>query len=546
MITRISIRNRIYWSFLIFVSLFLINGIISIYTLNKSKKLSDHISSVIDPSQQALSDFKSLLIESKMYTTNWVFLRFNSDDKEALHTLHTVKYPRLKSKLTGLFVQLNNKILADNLSRIFTEFDELLVAESSIMNSLQNFQDYDDPVIKLGAEQIIEDVIIPQTAQLISQLEKVAAIQRSIKDREYNNLELFSRQLRSLIIFISVIILLAGFVLSSYLTIIITRPINSIIKMVFDLGKGELKEVDLPQNKDEIGNMVRAVNELSSKLRESAVFADETGKQNFSLKFSPLSDKDMLGKALLTMRDNLKGNQEKLKQTAENLMHRNKELEQFTYIISHNLRAPVANIMGICQILDMGTENQEESDHLIGILQTSVAKLNEVIMDLNHVLQVRQQVHEQMEQVNFSDMIDDIKQIFKVYQEDGVVDIQCDFKSVNHIHSLKSYIYSILYNLISNSIKYKQLNRNLLIQLTTHAKGDKIIIVIQDNGKGIDLNKNGVKLFGLYNRFDTSVDGKGIGLYMVKTQVETLGGCITVESNINVGTTFRIELPKNS
>jgi signal transduction histidine kinase len=501
---------------------------------------------VIDPSQQALSDFKSLLIESKMYTTNWVFLRANSDDKEALQTLHIIKYPRLKSRLTGLFGQLNNKMLADSLNQIFREFDELLIAEKGIMNSLESFQDYDDPVAKLGAEQIVEDVIIPRTTHLINMLEIVAANQRRIKDREYHNLELFSRNLRSLIILISVVILITGIVLSSYLTQLITRPINNIIKMVIDLGKGELKQVDLPQNKDEIGNMVRAVNELSRKLRETAIFADETGKQNFSLKFTPLGDKDMLGKALLTMRDNLKGNQEKLKHTAENLIHRNKELEQFTYIISHNLRAPVANIMGICQILDMGTDNQGESDQLIGILQVSVAKLNEVIMDLNHVLQVRQQVHEQMEKVNFSVMVDDIKQIFKNYLEDGEVDIQFDFKSANHTQSLKSYIYSILYNLISNSIKYKQLNTNLLIQLTTYAKGDKIIIVVQDNGKGIDLNKNGVKLFGLYNRFDTTVDGKGIGLYMVKTQVETLGGCISVESAINVGTTFRIELPKNS
>ena len=262
MSARVSIRNRIYWSFLIFVSLFLINGVISIYILNKSKKLSDHISSIIDPSQQALSDFKSLLIESKMYTTNWVFLRSNSDDKEALQNLHTVKYPRLKSRLTGLFVQLNNKTLADSLNQIFKGFDELLVAETSIMNSLNSFEDYDDPAIKLGAEQVIEDVIIPRTTQLISKLDKVAANQRSIKDREYNNLELFSRRLRSLIIFISVVILLTGIVLSSYLTIIITRPINSIIKMVIDLGKGELTQVDLPQNKDEIGNMVRAVNEL--------------------------------------------------------------------------------------------------------------------------------------------------------------------------------------------------------------------------------------------------------------------------------------------
>ncbi len=75
----ISIRNRIYWSFLVLVLLFIINGMVTILTLNKSKKLSDHISTVIDPAQQALGDFESLMIESKMYTTNWVFLRSNQE-----------------------------------------------------------------------------------------------------------------------------------------------------------------------------------------------------------------------------------------------------------------------------------------------------------------------------------------------------------------------------------------------------------------------------------------------------------------------------------
>src|SRR5580700_1447843 len=122
----ISIRNRIYWSFLVLVLLFIINGVVTILTLNKSKKLSDHISAVIDPAQQSISDFKSVMIESKMYTTNWVFLRSNREDKQALQQLHSTKYPDLKFKLNDLFIKLDNPRMIDSLQQVFRGFENLL------------------------------------------------------------------------------------------------------------------------------------------------------------------------------------------------------------------------------------------------------------------------------------------------------------------------------------------------------------------------------------------------------------------------------------
>jgi len=162
------------------------------------------------------------------------------------------------------------------------------------------------------------------------------------------------------------------------------------------------------------------------------------------------------------------------------------------------------------------------------------------------ILDVKQQVHEQMEEVSFTRITDNIKETFSAYVQQGLIEIKCDFKSVDTIHSLKNYIYSIFYNLISNSIKFKRAEDKLLLQITSHQKKDKVIIHFEDNGKGINLKENGDKLFGLYRRFDTSVDGKGMGLYMIKTQIETLGGQIKVQSKPGVGSTFTVELPRNS
>jgi signal transduction histidine kinase len=543
---RISIRNRIYWSFLVLVLLFMVNGLITIFTLNKSKKLSDHISTVIDPAQQSLSDFTSLMIESKMYTTNWVFLRSNGEDKAALLQLHAIKYPALKFKLNGLFTKLNSARMTDSLHQVFKGFENLLGIENKIMISLGKFTDYDDPSLKLTAEQVIEDEVIPRTTTLMNLLDHVDANERKIKIREYKDLESYSSRLRILILIMAISIVLIGIILSSYLTVVITRPINLIISMVNELGKGKLSTVNRTGNKDELGNMAHAVIDLSNKLRETAIFANEIGKRNFTMEFTPLSDEDVLGKALLTMRTNLKISEEDLMQTAENLMQRNKELEQFTYIISHNLRAPVANIMGLYQLLALETDDSLESRKLVSGLGTSIQRLDNVITDLNMILEVKQQVHEQMEHVSFTQIAEDIKKTFGLYVQKGLIEINWDFRTADTIYSLKNYIYSVFYNLISNSIKFKRAEEKLLLEITSQNKKDKVVIYFKDNGKGIDLKLNGHTLFGLYRRFDLSVDGKGMGLYMVKTQVETLGGQVRVQSKINSGTTFSIELPKNS
>jgi signal transduction histidine kinase len=114
------------------------------------------------------------------------------------------------------------------------------------------------------------------------------------------------------------------------------------------------------------------------------------------------------------------------------------------------------------------------------------------------------------------------------------------FTAIDQMITLKSYIYSIFFNLISNSIKYRQDDQPPIIEITALNEKNKIELIFKDNGLGMNLQRNGDEVFGLYKRFHHHIEGKGIGLYMVKAQVETLGGKITVDSGINNGTTFKI------
>lgn len=226
---------------------------------------------------------------------------------------------------------------------------------------------------------------------------------------------------------------------------------------------------------------------------------------------------------------------------AKDLIQRNKDLEQFTYIVSHNLRAPVANILGLIGIRDTPGLSQTEQEDLNRGLFESVDKLDDIVKDLNQILQVRSARSERNVDVEFSTLVEDIKISIKNLFELDIIEIGYDFAEINTFSTLKSYIHSIFYNLIYNSIKYRQPQIPCLIKIESHLLDKKLQLVFTDNGMGIDLEKQGDQVFGLYKRFHTHIEGKGLGLFMVKAQVEKLGGKISVRSEVNKGTEFKIE-----
>jgi signal transduction histidine kinase/CheY-like chemotaxis protein len=302
----ITIKKRIYWSFTVLVSLFVINGIITFITLHHNKRSSANLSQVIDPSLQSLDKFERMMVESKMYTTNWVFLRYKQEDKNSLKKLHNSDYRKLRARINSYAPLWPNKNWADSLQKVYAGFDEVLVLERSIMDSLKGFDDYDDPVTRLQAENKLEEKVLPRTDELINSLNNISSYVQSIRRQENSKLTRSTKELRILIILLAVTIIFAGTFLSVYLANNIIRPINKIRGIINDLGKGIIRRIDYQANRDEIGEMVQSVNNLSENLRGTAHFASEVGIRNFNIPFNPLSDEDTLGKALLSMRDNLK------------------------------------------------------------------------------------------------------------------------------------------------------------------------------------------------------------------------------------------------
>ncbi len=281
-----------------------------------------------------------------------------------------------------------------------------------------------------------------------------------------------------------------------------------------------------------------------TKIIPEAIFSDYTGaKRVFYTVKVPYTlpgrnEKAVLGIAM-DITDQKLADAERNKMITD-IIQRNKNLEQFSYIVSHNLRAPVANILGLADLLQITENSKEEEQMMMHELSTSVKKLDTVIQDLNYVLQVKHEINEKREAVKFSQLLKDIQQSIENLLRSKDVKIISDFSEIDEILTLKSYLYSIFFNLISNSIKYHRPGIPPVIEITSTKHDGNIELVFKDNGLGIDLELRGSQVFGLYKRFHQHTEGKGMGLYMVKTQVETLGGRITVESEVNKGTAFKI------
>ena len=257
--------------------------------------------------------------------------------------------------------------------------------------------------------------------------------------------------------------------------------------------------------------------------------------------FTPImSEKAVLGIANdITEQKKHEAEREKM---MTDILRQNENLQQFSYIISHDLRRPVAGIIGLVGLLDDGSLNDEEMATVPSQLMASVTRIDEVIKDLNKVIEVKGAISETKETVDFALLVENIHASLSDLVQKRNVKIVSDFSEVREFVTLKSYLHSIFYNLITNGIKYHQPDLQPLIEIKSKKHDRKLIITFKDNGMGIDLSKNADQIFGLYKRFHHHVEGKGVGLFMVKKQVETLGGEITVKSEVDVGTEFTVAL----
>lgn len=240
----------------------------------------------------------------------------------------------------------------------------------------------------------------------------------------------------------------------------------------------------------------------------------------------------------------LKESEATLRRLNQDLLRQNRDLQQFSYITSHNLRAPVANILGLSQLLNDEEASPEFHAQALAGIQLAAQNLDRIIQDLNQILNQRQPIPEGREQLELAPLLETILFALGALSTEAQPRLSLALE-VPSLLSVRSYLESILQNLLVNAIKYRHPERPLEIQVATERVDDGILLTVRDNGLGMNIEQIGPRLFQLYKRFHPHIEGQGLGLYLVKTQVEALGGHIAVESSEGDGCCFAIHLPEH-
>jgi signal transduction histidine kinase len=236
--------------------------------------------------------------------------------------------------------------------------------------------------------------------------------------------------------------------------------------------------------------------------------------------------------------------EDEVEERTRDLVEYNQQLEQFAFISAHNLRAPVARILGLGHILGISNNDLIEARTIIDKMVVATEELDRVVKDLNTVLDLRRNSSSVIVPVNLEEELRLVKTNIEKEIEDTKAIFIEDFSKGVTLWTVKPYLDSILLNLICNAIKYRHPGRSPVISIRSEVQGNYFMLTIQDNGLGMDMEQYKDKLFTLYGRFHFHIDGKGMGLYLVKTQMVAMGGKIEVESKLDEGTTFHLSFKR--
>lgn len=248
----------------------------------------------------------------------------------------------------------------------------------------------------------------------------------------------------------------------------------------------------------------------------------------------------------LALQDEIKQrrkNEASLVKVSKELQLSNNDLQQFAYLTSHNLRAPATNINTLIQLINRQGLSEKNADYLQKLELTS-KNLTEMLDDLNEILSVRKEEQQNLEILSFETILEKVTQsISENILEHGLI-IKTDFSKAPQVMGSSKILYNTLLNLLTNAVKYRKPGEVPDVYIRTDETNEYVILSVTDKGIGIDLQKHGDKIFKLYQRFHNNADSKGLGLYLIKSQLEKMDGKIIVDSEQGKGTTFKVYFRK--
>lgn len=312
---------------------------LNIYLTNKQIANIEKISTIINPYIENLDELSDILIESKMYATNWVHLPNEIEDKKSLDSLHKFRYNHAKHKIANYILKFKNNqnsinFNTDSLLSFILDFEDLIKSEKKIMSILVNFEDYENPAKKFLCENIIEDEILPKTKSMVKKLNYIIFLNNSLSQKLEAEIREDTRKISFTILISSFGLLFFILIAIYFISSSITKPVVKMNDIIHQLAKGQLPEQKLLVENNIIGDMAQSVNALSESFTKTSKFANEIEKGNFSVQYNKLSTEDILGNALITMRDSLQiyssNLNQKVTESANEVIEKRKKIEEQT------------------------------------------------------------------------------------------------------------------------------------------------------------------------------------------------------------------------
>ena len=253
-----------------------------------------------------------------------------------------------------------------------------------------------------------------------------------------------------------------------------------------------------------------------------------------------------LNEELGAINEELRATNEELHESNRRLMRTNTDLDTFVYTASHDLKAPITNIEGLLNALRDYLPAEADPaamvPRLLGMMDGAVARFLQTIGHLTDVSRLQNATQEPAEAVALAALIRDVRLDLEPLIEATRAQLLVDLADCSTVYFSPKNLRSIVYNLLSNALKYRDPARALVVELRAYRQAGQVALEVHDNGLGLTQAQQ-TRLFGLFQRLHTHVEGTGVGLYMLKKIVENAGGTITVHSQPGAGSTFTVLLP---